>query len=73
MPARGTPLEIGKGRIVREGAMVVGFGLYGVPADVAIAVSITYGLAILVTSLPGGILWLMARRSTPPKTTGVAL
>jgi uncharacterized membrane protein YbhN (UPF0104 family) len=57
---------------VREGAMVVGFGLFGAPAELAIAVSITYGLAVLVASLPGGILWLIARKSTPPKPTGVS-
>ncbi|MGQ0662225.1 MAG: lysylphosphatidylglycerol synthase transmembrane domain-containing protein [Pseudomonadota bacterium] len=46
---------------VREGAMVVGFGLAGVaPAD-ALALALSYGLAVLAVGLPGGLLWLTGR------------
>ncbi len=38
---------------VREGAMVVGYGLFGIAPAPALAVSIAFGLAMLVASLPG--------------------
>lgn len=47
----------------REGVMVLAFGLQGFPADKVLAVSITYGLAMMVASVPGGILWLLSRRA----------
>lgn len=57
---------------VREGAMVAGFGLVGVPADAALALSVLYGLATIVVSLPGGIVWLAGRsRGEPPPNLGV--
>lgn len=53
---------------VREGAMVAGFGLIGVPADGALALSVLFGLATIVISLPGGIVWLAGRSrgESPP-------
>ncbi len=54
---------------VREGAMVVGFGLIGVaPAD-ALALSIAFGLLQIAAGLPGGLIWLVerpARAGRPP-------
>ncbi len=47
---------------VREGMMIVAFGLMGFPADKALAVSITFGLAMIAASLPGGLWWLRTRR-----------
>ena len=47
---------------VREGMMIVAFGFMGFPADKALAVSITFGLAMIAASLPGGLLWLRTRR-----------
>ncbi len=43
---------------VREGAMVAMFGLIGVPAEGAMVMSILFGLAAALSSLPGGVLWL---------------
>ncbi|MBL4693246.1 MAG: flippase-like domain-containing protein [Magnetovibrio sp.] len=43
---------------VREGAMVAVFALVGVGAEVALAVSILYGLVMILVSLPGALLWL---------------
>lgn len=43
---------------VREGIMVVGLGYAGVASEQALALSILYGLSLLVVSLPGGVLWL---------------
>ena len=58
---------------VREGAMVAGFGLIGVPADGALAVSVLYGLATVIVSLPGGVVWLVGRSSGEPPPNLAAL
>jgi len=50
---------------VREGAMAVGLGLFGVDSSDAILVSILFGVGILIVSLPGAILWLTISRTTP--------
>jgi uncharacterized membrane protein YbhN (UPF0104 family) len=47
---------------VREGAMVTGFGFVGVGADDALALSVLYGLSLVITALPGGLVWLVGRR-----------
>ena len=49
---------------VRESAMVVAFGFVGVPEANALALSIVFGLIGVVTSLPGGLLWLLTREKT---------
>jgi uncharacterized membrane protein YbhN (UPF0104 family) len=43
---------------LREGAMVVALGFAGVEPAAAFAVSILFGIAVAVTSLPGAVLWL---------------
>jgi len=45
---------------VREGAMVTAFGLIGVPGEGALLLSIMFGLLAILTSLPGGLVWLMS-------------
>lgn len=50
---------------VREGASVVMLGFAGIGADEAIAVSVTFGLAVLVAGLPGMAFWLAAGRRRP--------
>lgn len=47
---------------VRESAMVLVLGLLGVGAEQSVAVSICYGLCMTALGLPGGIIWLVARR-----------
>ncbi len=44
---------------LREGAMVAAFGLIGVAAGGAAAVSVLFGLGLIVLSLPGGLLWFV--------------
>lgn len=44
---------------VREAAVVGLFGLMGVPSDKALVVSLLFGLALTLSALPGGILWLL--------------
>lgn len=47
---------------VREGAFVVAFGLFGIPAADALTVSITFGLGVLLAYCPAIFLFLAARR-----------
>ncbi len=47
---------------VRESAMVMGFSLLGVPADVILAVSITFGISVFLGGLPGMFLFLLERK-----------
>ena len=61
---------------VREGAMVIGLGLIDVPMDKAVAVSVTFGLALLVSSLPGAVLivanrWNKRREASETKSRSV--
>ena len=49
---------------VREGAMVVGFGYLGVASEAALALSILYGLSMLLVALPGGVVWAFKRSHT---------
>lgn len=56
---------------LREGAMVVGFGLVGVTASDALAISICLGLANIIIGLPGGLLWLVSRQSAAPEIASV--
>ncbi len=43
---------------VGEAAFAYFFGLVGVPATEAVSLSVVYRLAVLASSLPGGVLWL---------------
>jgi glycosyltransferase 2 family protein len=51
------PVSLG-GWGVREGAMVVLFGMVGTPPGDALAVSVLYGVCSIVSALPGGLAWL---------------
>ena len=48
---------------VREGVMILGLGYINVPPEEALALSILYGLLMLVISLPGGLIWLIKTQS----------
>jgi uncharacterized membrane protein YbhN (UPF0104 family) len=52
------PISIG-GWGVREGAIVAALGLLGVAPASALAVSVQFGLVMLVVGLPGGVLTLL--------------
>lgn len=45
---------------VRETAMVTAFAFVGVAAPSALAMSILFGVLVVLTSLPGGLFWLAA-------------
>jgi glycosyltransferase 2 family protein len=47
---------------VREGAAVVAFGAFGLPAAQALGASIAFGLIVAGVSTLGGVLWLVDRR-----------
>jgi uncharacterized membrane protein YbhN (UPF0104 family) len=47
---------------VREGSMIVGYGLFGVAPAIALAVSIAFGLTMLIASLPGVFFIRLAKR-----------
>jgi uncharacterized protein (TIRG00374 family) len=57
---------------VREGAMILAFGLVGVAESDALALSVTFGLAQIVVGIPGGVIWMLSGRprvtaeSSPP-------
>lgn len=48
---------------VRESAMIAALATVGVSASDSVAISICYGLGLIVVGLPGGVLWLYARTS----------
>jgi hypothetical protein len=43
---------------VREVVLVVALGLFGIPAEVALATSLLLGLCLILVGLPGGVIWL---------------
>jgi uncharacterized membrane protein YbhN (UPF0104 family) len=43
---------------VREMVLVVALGLFGIPAEVALATSLLFGLCLILVGLPGGVIWL---------------
>jgi hypothetical protein len=59
---------------LRESAMATGFMLVQAPTAAAVAASVMFGVLTLLTSLPGGLLWLSSRPSRilapPPGTEG---
>ena len=50
---------------LRESTMVVVFGMVGVPTESAISLSLSFGLAMLVASLPGGFVWWLMHHEVP--------
>jgi len=50
---------------VREGASVIMLGFLGIGADQAVAVSVLFGLGLLIAGLPGCLLWLRGGRGLP--------
>jgi uncharacterized membrane protein YbhN (UPF0104 family) len=43
---------------VREAALVVALGWFGVRAEAALAISVLVGLCLILVGLPGGLIWL---------------
>ncbi|ABC23676.1 lysylphosphatidylglycerol synthase transmembrane domain-containing protein [Rhodospirillum rubrum] len=55
------PLSIA-GWGLREGALVLGFAIIGLPADQAVTVSLLYGLSAVITGVIGGAIWALGDR-----------
>jgi len=49
----------------KEAATVFFFGLVGMPSEVALAMSLIFHIIIVLTSLPGGVLWWHERALAP--------
>lgn len=57
----------------KEATAVFFFGLAGVPESLALAMSLIFHLIIVLTSMPGGILWWRERSLAPPRETATAI
>lgn len=51
----------------KEATVVFFFGLIGVPAELALTMSLIFHLLIVLTSLPGGVLWWRERGLAPSR------
>lgn len=51
---------------LREGAIILALGVYGVPQETALALSLIYGVLHLVSALPGLVLWVLEKRRSRP-------
>jgi len=49
----------------KEATAVFFFGLIGVPSEVALALSLIFHVIVVLTSLPGGVLWWRDRGLAP--------
>ena len=70
--AQSVPVSVA-GWGVREGFFVAAFGVVGVTPSEALAVSIVFGVLVIVSSLPGGVLWLLQGTGSPRKVREVSL
>jgi hypothetical protein len=62
--AGAVPVTIG-GWGVREGAMVVMLGFYGIDSVAALSISVLLGMLTILCGVPGGLLWLAGGREKP--------
>ena len=53
----------------KEATAVFFFGLVGMPGEIAISMSLIFHLIVVLTSLPGGLLWWHERSLAPPTET----
>ncbi len=51
---------------LREGAMIIALGVYGVSQEKALALSLVYGVLHLVSGAPGLVLWVLEKRRLKP-------
>lgn len=54
---------------LREGAIIIAFGVYGIPQETSLALSLVYGVLQLISAIPGLFLWIMEKsriRSSQP-------
>ena len=53
---------------LREGAMVAGLSLFGVPGETSLAISLSFGMMLLLFSLPGSVLLVLSQVYSPEKS-----
>ena len=58
---------------VREGVMVAALGFLGISSESALVLSILFGLVVIVTSLPGGLIWLASSDHAMPEKDSLKL
>jgi len=58
---------------VREGVMVAALGFIGISSESALVLSILFGLVVIATSLPGGLIWLASSDHTMPQEDSLQL
>lgn len=51
---------------LREGAMIIALGVYGVSQETALALSLVYGVLHLISGVPGLVLWVLEKRRLKP-------
>jgi uncharacterized membrane protein YbhN (UPF0104 family) len=51
---------------LREGAIIIALGVYGVPQETALALSLVYGVLQLFSAIPGLALWIWEKRRVKP-------
>lgn len=49
---------------IREGVLVAGLSYTGIQNEVSLAISVMFGLIVLLYSLPGAVFWLIYRKKT---------
>ena len=54
---------------LREGAMIIALGVYGVAQETALALSLIYGILHLASAIPGLALWILEKRRIIPPVT----
>lgn len=59
------PISIG-GWGLREGAMITAMSLIGIPASTSLAISVEFGLVMIVVGIPGGLIWLLDKAEAIP-------
>jgi len=66
------PISIG-GIGLNQSAYVFFFNLVGVPEQKSLAMSLIMQAIIIISSLPGGVLWWRKRSARPPRSTSEAV
>lgn len=50
---------------IREGAMIIAFGFVGVSSNLSFTLSVLFGFASIIISIPAGILWSVTAKNKP--------
>jgi uncharacterized protein (TIRG00374 family) len=56
---------------LREGAIIIALGVYGVAQETSLALSLVYGVLQLLSAVPGLVLWILEKRRLKPARSAV--